>query len=378
MRQMFSIAILAQAWARDRIRQGFASGNSKQVPHGFLGAAISQDCRQSQVKCEPPMQCDALLQDTTEIDDFWILPPDSETPGPQQSHPSAPVEPDDDMPQIVHVSPGLQLSHSSAPMDPLIAAPENNVLQMVNVLPGPGTLEPSNVVNPVTIVVDDSEEVLVADMQKSAGQSASSSTEQPFQKRVADDGIPEPITELPTFVVAKHVVMSADFHLGCEIDLKRVAMGARNAEYNPRRIPNLLLRLFDPRCVVTLGKGGSARIEKNKLPEDEFRRAARKAAAIVSQCGHPKVKCLRFRCFNYQSTASLRFPVRLEEVAKKWPRFVLYNSDICSKLQFKLEQPRCTLSVSCAGTVSLSGYDTLADAQEALRRTYEIFREFSQ
>ena len=75
--------------------------------------------------------------------------------------------------------------------------------------------------------------------------------------------------------------------------------------------------------------------------------------------------------------AELCFPVRLEALAQKWHRHVLYEPEVCAHAQFYLERPRCCVSVACSGKVSVFDAATFEDGREAIRKVYSVFREFS-
>ena len=45
-------------------------------------------------------------------------------------------------------------------------------------------------------------------------------------------------------------------NLGCKLDLKSIAMRARNAEYNPRRFAAVILRIRDPKTTALVFHSG--------------------------------------------------------------------------------------------------------------------------
>ena len=73
----------------------------------------------------------------------------------------------------------------------------------------------------------------------------------------------------------------------------------------------------------------------------------------------------------------LCFPVRLEALAQKWHRHVLYEPEVCALAKFYLEHPRCCVSVASSGKVSVFNAATLEDGSEAIRKVYLVFKEFS-
>uniref|UniRef100_A0A7S0ALB8 TATA box-binding protein-like 1 n=1 Tax=Pyrodinium bahamense TaxID=73915 RepID=A0A7S0ALB8_9DINO len=192
-----------------------------------------------------------------------------------------------------------------------------------------------------------------------------------------ESDLPEPTVALPPEVVLHSVCRSAYFTMKCTLDLKSIAFGARNAEYNPRKESALLLRLIKPRVTARITKCGAVTLCSSKITEEQARQVARKVTSIVQKCGHPGAKCCGFQINSFKARANLRFPVRLEKLAEKWRRHVLYEPEVTSSAFFYLRRPRCTIGISSGGKLGLSGMKSLEEAEEALRKTYPIFLEFS-
>ena len=48
----------------------------------------------------------------------------------------------------------------------------------------------------------------------------------------------------------------ATANVGCQLDLKTVALHLRNAEYNPKRFPAVSIRIRDPKTTALIFKSG--------------------------------------------------------------------------------------------------------------------------
>lgn len=94
------------------------------------------------------------------------------------------------------------------------------------------------------------------------------------------------------------------------MDLKEVALRARNAEYNPKRFSAVVMRIREPRTTALLFGSGKmvvtgARSEESARYYKEislnnktgFRLAARKHARIVQKVGFSDVKFKEFKVF---------------------------------------------------------------------------------
>uniref|UniRef100_A0A2N9GY13 TATA-box-binding protein n=1 Tax=Fagus sylvatica TaxID=28930 RepID=A0A2N9GY13_FAGSY len=94
---------------------------------------------------------------------------------------------------------------------------------------------------------------------------------------MAQDGI------VPTL---QNVVASMD--LGCNLDLKKIALKARNTEYNPKRFSAVTMRIRDPKTTALIFSSGKMVVTGAKS-EDAANKAARKYARIIQKLG----ACLR-------------------------------------------------------------------------------------
>ncbi|VDP32772.1 unnamed protein product [Soboliphyme baturini] len=73
-------------------------------------------------------------------------------------------------------------------------------------------------------------------------------------------------------------------NLGCKLDLKKIALHARNAEYNPKRFAAVIMRIRDPRTTALIFSSGKM-VCTGAKSEDLSRLAARKYARIVQKLG---------------------------------------------------------------------------------------------
>lgn len=94
------------------------------------------------------------------------------------------------------------------------------------------------------------------------------------------------------------------------MDLKKIALHARNAEYNPKRFAAVIMRIRDPRTTALIFSSGKM-VCTGAKSEDASRLAARKYARIVQKLGFPvsnpalftytKVLGLRILCWSYHT-----------------------------------------------------------------------------
>lgn len=73
-------------------------------------------------------------------------------------------------------------------------------------------------------------------------------------------------------------------NLNCKLDLKKIALHARNAEYNPKRFAAVIMRIREPRTTALIFSSGKMVCTGAKSEEDS-RLAARKYARIIQKLG---------------------------------------------------------------------------------------------
>lgn len=75
-------------------------------------------------------------------------------------------------------------------------------------------------------------------------------------------------------------------NLGCQLDLKLIALHARNSEYNPKRFSAVIMRIREPRTTALIFSSGKIVCTGAKSEEDS-KLAARKYARIIQKLGFP-------------------------------------------------------------------------------------------
>lgn len=114
-----------------------------------------------------------------------------------------------------------------------------------------------------------------------------------------------------TMPVIHNVVATAS--LGCKLDLKQVALTARNAEYNPRRFAAVIMRIRDPKSTALVFKSGKLVVTGTKS-EADARLAARKFGRIIVKIGFTEARFTKFKVENLVATFKVPFPIHLEQL----------------------------------------------------------------
>ncbi|XP_068088049.1 TATA-box-binding protein isoform X2 [Hyperolius riggenbachi] len=112
-------------------------------------------------------------------------------------------------------------------------------------------------------------------------------------------------------------------NLGCKLDLKTIALRARNAEYNPKRFAAVIMRIREPRTTALIFSSGKM-VCTGAKSEEQSRLAARKYARVVQKLGFP-AKFLDFKIQNMVGSCDVKFPIRLEGLVLTHQQFSSYH-----------------------------------------------------
>jgi transcription initiation factor TFIID TATA-box-binding protein len=84
-----------------------------------------------------------------------------------------------------------------------------------------------------------------------------------------------------------------------KLDLKNIALKARNAEYNPRRFAAVIMRIREPKTTALIFSSGKMVVTGAKS-EEMARMASRKYARIVQKLGNDAKFLVRIACLHSQ------------------------------------------------------------------------------
>eukprot|EP01084_Bolivina_argentea_P217343 369025_1 len=81
-------------------------------------------------------------------------------------------------------------------------------------------------------------------------------------------------------LVVQNVTITVN--LQTKLDLKKIVLNARNAEYNPKRFAACIMRMREPKCTALVFASGKMIVTGSKSPEDA-RQGARKFQRIIQK-----------------------------------------------------------------------------------------------
>ncbi|NXK91779.1 TBPL2 protein, partial [Formicarius rufipectus] len=168
----------------------------------------------------------------------------------------------------------------------------------------------------------------------------------------------------------------ATVNLACKLDLKNIALHARNAEYNPKRFAAVIMRIREPRTTALIFSSGKM-VCTGAKSEEQSRLAARKYARVVQKLGFP-AKFLDFKIQNMVGSCDVRFPIRLEGLVLMHQQFSSYEPELFPGLIYRMVKPRIVLLIFVSGKVVLTGAKDRSEIYEAFENIYPILKGFKK
>lgn len=170
----------------------------------------------------------------------------------------------------------------------------------------------------------------------------------------------------------QNIVSTAN--LKCILDLREIALKAKNAEYNPRRFAAVIMRIKEPKTTALIFSSGKM-VCTGARNEDESRQASRIYAKIILKLGFP-VKFTEFTVQNIVASCDVKFPIRLEGLANSYLKFCSYEPEMFPGLIFHMLDPKIVLLIFVSGKIVLTGAKKREDIYRAYQKIIPILTQF--
>jgi transcription initiation factor TFIID TATA-box-binding protein len=165
-------------------------------------------------------------------------------------------------------------------------------------------------------------------------------------------------------------------NLGVQLDLKQIALRARNAEYNPKRFAAVIMRIREPRTTALIFSSGKM-VCTGAKSEEASRLAARKYARIVQKLGF-NAKFTEFKVQNMVGSCDVKFPIQLEGLCITHAQFSTYEPELFPGLIYRMVVPRVVLLIFVSGKVVITGAKYKKEIDEAFNQIYPILKGFKK
>ncbi|CAI9774445.1 unnamed protein product [Fraxinus pennsylvanica] len=137
---------------------------------------------------------------------------------------------------------------------------------------------------------------------------------------------PVDISKHPSGIVPTLQNIVSTVNLDCKLDLKAIALQARNAEYNPKRFAAVIMRIREPKTTALIFASGKM-VCTGAKSEQQSKLAARKYARIIQKLGFA-AKFKDFKIQNIVGSCDVKFPIRLEGLAYAHGAFSSYEPEL--------------------------------------------------
>mmetsp|Transcript_4694 Transcript_4694/g.7290 ORF Transcript_4694/g.7290 Transcript_4694/m.7290 type:complete len:196 (-) Transcript_4694:617-1204(-) len=178
----------------------------------------------------------------------------------------------------------------------------------------------------------------------------------------------------PSGIVPQLQNIVSTVNMGVQLDLKQIALKARNAEYNPKRFAAVIMRIRDPKTTALIFASGKM-VCTGAKSEEASKLAARKYARIIQKLGF-EAKFLDFKIQNIVGSCDVKFPIRLEGLAYAHGTFSSYEPELFPGLIYRMVQPKIVLLIFVSGKIVLTGAKIRDEIYEAFENIYPVLQEF--
>ena len=155
------------------------------------------------------------------------------------------------------------------------------------------------------------------------------------------------------------------WNLCWRLDLSKIAMQAKNTEFNPKRFAAAIMKIKHPKTTALIFSSGKM-VWTGAKSEEDSKYAAKKFAKTVQIMGYP-VRFTEFKIQNIVGSCDLRFSIRLESLHIDHHAFASYDPEIFPGLIYRVMNPKVVILVFVSGKIVLTG----AKTREEITRAYE-------
>lgn len=128
--------------------------------------------------------------------------------------------------------------------------------------------------------------------------------------------------------LSDHRNIVSTVNLDCKLDLKKIALHARNAEYNPKRFAAVIMRIREPKTTSLIFASGKM-VCTGAKSEEQSRLAARKYTRVIQKLGF-KARFTEFKIQNIVGSCDVKFPIRLEGLQYAHSNYATVSALSCS------------------------------------------------
>lgn len=168
----------------------------------------------------------------------------------------------------------------------------------------------------------------------------------------------------------------ATFNIGMKIDLKRIAVKTRNAEYNPKRFSAVIMRIQEPKSTALIFESGKFIVNGTRT-ESDCKVACKKFAKIVSKIGYHG-SFNNFEIKNISGKLDVKYPIQLESLSIVHGEFASYEPEIFPGLIYRLVSPKVVMLIFVSGKIIITGARTKNHIEQAIQKIKPVLEDFKK
>ena len=157
----------------------------------------------------------------------------------------------------------------------------------------------------------------------------------------------------------ENIVSTANF--GCLLNLREIALQAKNAEYNPKRFSAVIMKIKEPKTTALIFSTGKIVCLGAKTEEDS-KKACKKFGKIIKSLGYPAI-FKEFKIENIVGSIDVKFNISLMKlnfyIAKNFNsqirRYIVYQPEVFPGLIYRMIEPKIVLLIFNSGKIVLTG-----------------------
>ena len=178
----------------------------------------------------------------------------------------------------------------------------------------------------------------------------------------------------------ENIVSTANF--GCLLNLREIALQAKNAEYNPKRFSAVIMKIKEPKTTALIFSTGKIVCLGAKTEEDS-KKACKKFGKIIKSLGYQAI----FKDFNIENivgSVDVKFNISLMKlyyyIAKnfnsKIRRYIVYEPEVFPGLIYRMIEPKIVLLVFNSGKIVLTGGKNRNEIYNGFKKIYPVLNMF--
>ncbi|KAE9006059.1 hypothetical protein PR003_g17029 [Phytophthora rubi] len=159
------------------------------------------------------------------------------------------------------------------------------------------------------------------------------------------------------------------------LNIEKLALLVRNADFAPRSFSALVMRFQTPRATVLTYRSGKF-VVIGATSVNDAKLAADKLVSILKKVSFPS-DCSPFTVRNVVGSSDVGFRIRLEGLARDHLRFSTYEPEMFSGLIYRMLRPKCTLLIFISGKIVITGCEVCAaDGEKALGKIFPVLLQY--